>query len=194
MHHPFADIVCERPWLIHGLSILCFDCWGSGGENPWVRLKTLSMCTMAGLKIPEVSAFLQDFIFPFAFYKKAVIMIEDCININVLYYLCIFLKYRKGEKTMKSKIVKKALTLALATGMAMGLMACGGVPANTVHSVDDMVGKKIGVQLGTTGDIFASDFKDEDTSGKTVVEKYSKGADAVQALKQGKIDCVIIDQ
>lgn len=95
---------------------------------------------------------------------------------------------------MKSKIVKKALTLALAAGMAMGLMACGGVPANTVHSVDDMVGKKIGVQLGTTGDIFASDFKDEDTSGKTVVEKYSKGADAVQALKQGKIDCVIIDQ
>lgn len=95
---------------------------------------------------------------------------------------------------MKNNIVKKVLTLTLAAGMAMGLIACGGAPANTVHSIDDMVGKKIGVQLGTTGDIFASDFKAEDSSGKTVVEQYSKGADAVQALKQGKIDCVIIDQ
>ena len=32
-----------------------------------------------------------------------------------------------------------------------------------------------------------------DGSG-TVVERYNKGADAVQALKQGKLDCVIIDE
>ena len=58
---------------------------------------------------------------------------------------------------------------------------------STVASVDDLAGKTIGVQLGTTGDIYASDVE-----GATV-EQYQKGADAVQALKQNKIDCVIID-
>jgi len=76
------------------------------------------------------------------------------------------------------------------TAAVMGLCiftSCGSVPANTVHSADDLEGKKIGVQLGTTGDMYASDVKD------AKVEKYNKGADAVQALKQGKIDAVIID-
>lgn len=95
---------------------------------------------------------------------------------------------------MKNNVVKKVLSLALAAGMVMGLAACGGAPANTVHSVDDLGGKKIGVQLGTTGDTYASDFESEDATNKTKVEKYNKGADAVQALKQGKIDCVIIDR
>lgn len=58
---------------------------------------------------------------------------------------------------------------------------------STVASADDLSGKTIGVQLGTTGDIYASEVE-----GATV-EQYQKGADAVQALKQNKIDCVIID-
>ena len=53
---------------------------------------------------------------------------------------------------------------------------------------DDLAGKKIGVQQGTTGDIYASDdYGDEN------VERYNKGFEAVQALQQGKIDAVIID-
>ena len=53
---------------------------------------------------------------------------------------------------------------------------------------DDLEGKKIGVQQGTTGDIYASgDYGDEN------VERYNKGFEAVQALLQGKIDVVIID-
>ena len=52
---------------------------------------------------------------------------------------------------------------------------------------DDLEGKKIGVQLGTTGDIYASDIKDAE------VEQYNKGFEAVQALTQGKIDAVVID-
>ena len=62
----------------------------------------------------------------------------------------------------------------------------------SVASVADLPGKHIGVQLGTTGDIMVSDYE-TDGSG-TVVERYNKGADAVQALKQGKLDCVIIDE
>lgn len=57
-----------------------------------------------------------------------------------------------------------------------------------IKSTEDLEGKKIGVQLATTGDIFAKkDFGEEN------VEAYNKGADAVMALKQGKVDAVIID-
>lgn len=56
-----------------------------------------------------------------------------------------------------------------------------------IQGPDDLVGKTIGVQLGTTGDIYA-----EDIEGATL-ERYNKGFEAVQALQQGKIDAVIID-
>ena len=84
--------------------------------------------------------------------------------------------------------MKKTISAALAGVLSvLMLTACGSVPKNTVNSVDDLEGKVIGVQLGTTGDIYAEDVKD------ATVEKYNKGADAVQALKQGKVDAVIID-
>lgn len=84
----------------------------------------------------------------------------------------------------------KLITLALAGVMALSLCACGDkIPENTVFSEDDLPGKTIGVQLGTTGDIFASEFEED---GSTI-ERYNKGNDAVMALKQGKVDCVIID-
>lgn len=56
-----------------------------------------------------------------------------------------------------------------------------------VAGPDDLEGKKIGVQLGTTGDIYAGDIKDAE------VERYNKGFEAVQALQQDKIDAVVID-
>lgn len=52
---------------------------------------------------------------------------------------------------------------------------------------DDLDGKIVGVQTGTTGDIYVSD-----EEGVTV-ERYNKGFEAVQALTQGKIDAVVID-
>ena len=54
----------------------------------------------------------------------------------------------------------------------------------------DLTGLTIGVQLGTTGDIYASDYEEQ---GSTI-ERFNKGNDAVQALLQGKVDCVIIDE
>ena len=76
------------------------------------------------------------------------------------------------------------LTAAVLLGVS--LSGCG-VPANTVHSVKDLEGKTIACQLATTGYLFAGDI-----SGATV-EGYNKGADAIQALAQGKADAVIID-
>ena len=54
---------------------------------------------------------------------------------------------------------------------------------------DDLKGVTVGVQLGTTGDIYVSDLEADGTT----VERYNKGFEAVQALSQGKIDAVVID-
>ncbi|MCR4745198.1 MAG: transporter substrate-binding domain-containing protein [Lachnospiraceae bacterium] len=57
-----------------------------------------------------------------------------------------------------------------------------------ITDIDGLTGKLIGVQTGTTGDLYATDdYGDEN------IERYSKGMEAVQALAQGKIDAVIID-
>lgn len=105
--------------------------------------------------------------------------------------------------------MKKLISVALAGVMALSLAACGSAPASTaasaasgsstasasasteskqyIFSVDELTGKTVGVQLGTTGDIYAQDIE-----GATV-EQFNKFNDAVLALKQGKVDAVIID-
>lgn len=81
--------------------------------------------------------------------------------------------------------------------MVLSLSACGKNEndennQSKISCIDDIAGCKIGVQIGTTGAIYACDYEGDEAG--TVVEQYNKGADAVQALKQGKIDCVIIDE
>ena len=56
----------------------------------------------------------------------------------------------------------------------------------------NLEGKKIGVQIGTVGDTYASDYEGDEAG--TIVERYSKGNDAISSLKNGKVDCVIIDE
>ena len=59
---------------------------------------------------------------------------------------------------------------------------------STIASIDDLDGKKIGVQSGTTGDIYcAGDY------GEEAVARYDNGALAVAALLNGQVDCVVID-
>lgn len=58
-----------------------------------------------------------------------------------------------------------------------------------IASFDDLAGKAIGVQLGTTGDFIASDdVKD------SKVSQYNKAVDAVNDLINGRVDCVIVDK
>ena len=48
--------------------------------------------------------------------------------------------------------MKKLAAMILAGVMcASTLTACGGVPENEVHSLSDLEGKTIGVQIGTVG-------------------------------------------
>ena len=71
---------------------------------------------------------------------------------------------------------------------ATGIQSVIVKDGSSIKSIDDLKGNKIGVQLATTGDIYA-----KDDFGEENVEEYNKGADAVMALTSGKIDAVIID-
>ena len=98
----------------------------------------------------------------------------------------------------KMQTRKRSLAVILLTAlMLLTLTACGQknadqAPDKVISGVDDLEGAKIGVQIGTVGDTYASDYEGDDAG--TEVVRYNKGADAVQALKQNKIDCVIIDE
>lgn len=83
----------------------------------------------------------------------------------------------------------RKLCFAIATAcMIAAVSGCGTSSApNTVNSIEDLNGKKIGVQLKTTGDTYASDIEDAE------VVRFNRGSDAAAALKKGVVDAVIID-
>lgn len=96
---------------------------------------------------------------------------------------------------MNEKRKRCALWVLLCMLVAgIGLTACGKKETEpetaAITKVDDLAGKRIGVQLGTTGDIYASDYEEQGS----VVERYNKAADAVQALKLGRIDSIVLDE
>ena len=55
-------------------------------------------------------------------------------------------------------------------------------------------GKLIGTQRGTTGYIYASDTPENGGYGEDAVKAFDSGATAVQALVNGQVDAVIIDE
>ncbi len=97
-----------------------------------------------------------------------------------------------GMTVTEERLQNVNFTTSYATGVQVVIVAEG----SEIKTVDDLYAEgatyAIGVQESTTGDIYiSSDI--EDLGLALTVERYSKGADAVQALKTGKIDCVIID-
>lgn len=75
---------------------------------------------------------------------------------------------------------------------ATGIQSVIVKEGSSIKSVDDLYADGatyvVGVQQDTTGDIYCTgDF------GEERVIRFAKGADAVQALVTGKVDCVIID-
>ena len=96
------------------------------------------------------------------------------------------MKYRK---TGKFKLGFLTLLLSVL------FVACGSGASDAdrqIKSKTDLKGAVIGVQLGTTSDGLATELEKE--GGGTKVERYNKGADAIQALLQGKIDCMVTDE
>lgn len=56
-----------------------------------------------------------------------------------------------------------------------------------IKSLDDLVGKKIAVQTGTTGEIYAEDIEGAD------IQSFTKATDAVLEVLNGKADAMMID-
>ena len=82
-------------------------------------------------------------------------------------------------------------TESYATGIQVIIVNEG----SEITSADDLAKEganyTIGVQRNTTGDLYTTwNIEDE---GLGTIDRYSKGAEAVMALKTGKVDCVVID-
>ncbi len=94
---------------------------------------------------------------------------------------------------MKSflKLKKASAYLAIIVIITVVFCGCGkkGISQSSIKKIDDLPNKIIGTQMGTTGDIYASDYIEHGSK----IKQFNKAADAVMALKQGKVDCVIID-
>ena len=71
---------------------------------------------------------------------------------------------------------------------ATGIQSIIVPEGSDITSPDDLAGKKIGTQRGTTGYIYCSD-----DFGDDAVVAYDDGLTAVQALKNGQVDAVVID-
>ncbi len=96
-------------------------------------------------------------------------------------------KYDMGMAGMTVTEERK-LTVNFSDTYATGIQSVIVKEGSEIKTIDDIDGKKIGVQQDTTGHIYASD-----DYGDEAVVPFNKGADAVAALESGKVDCVIID-
>ena len=81
-------------------------------------------------------------------------------------------------------------TESYATGVQVIIVPEG----SDIQTVDDLANDKmIGVQDGTTGYIYCSASVDDGGYGEDHVTSYTNGAMAIEALKGGKVDAVVID-
>ncbi|MBR2411431.1 MAG: transporter substrate-binding domain-containing protein [Clostridia bacterium] len=97
-----------------------------------------------------------------------------------------------GMTVTDERLESVNFSTSYATGIQVVIVAEG----SAIKSLDDLKGDgsmKFGVQQDTTGDIYASDTAENGGYGEENVVRYKTGADAVQALKTGKVDAVIID-
>lgn len=90
------------------------------------------------------------------------------------------------------RYISIALTVVAVTVLVAALALFSGRKHKHVATISDVSGAVVGVQLGTTADLCVSPL--EHDGSQTRIERYTKTADAVQALLQGKVDCVVVDE
>ncbi|HJJ27540.1 MAG TPA: transporter substrate-binding domain-containing protein [Methanocorpusculum sp.] len=90
--------------------------------------------------------------------------------------------------------MKKTIVIAAAVVLVVlaAVFAAGCVSeSKTVTGYNDLIGAKIAVQTGTTGDYVVTDIADANAG--TTVERFNKIVDGIQSLKNGKVDCAVVD-
>ena len=94
-----------------------------------------------------------------------------------------------GITVNKDRLVNMDFSNTYANGVQVVI-----VPEDSdIATVDDLQGKMIGVQRGTTGDSYCSAAPEEGGFGEDHVTQYDNGMTAVQALINGQVDAVVID-
>lgn len=83
---------------------------------------------------------------------------------------------------------ERMAVMSFSDSYATGIQSVIVPEGSDIASPDDLAGKKIGTQRGTTGYIYCSDDFGDDN-----VVAYDDGLTAVQALNNGQVDAVVID-
>ena len=83
---------------------------------------------------------------------------------------------------------ERMAVMSFSDSYATGIQSVIVPEGSDIASVDDLAGKKIGTQRGTTGYLYCSD-----DFGDDAVVAYDSGLTAVQALNNGQVDAVVID-
>ena len=87
----------------------------------------------------------------------------------------------------------RQLVMNFSDSYATGIQVVIVKEGSDIKSIDNLEGKKIGTQMGTTGYIYCSDTPENGGYGEENVIAYDSGITAVQALVNGQVDCVVID-
>lgn len=87
----------------------------------------------------------------------------------------------------------RLLVMDFSNSYATGIQVVIVTEDSDITTPDDLEGKTIGTQMGTTGYIYASDTPENGGYGEENVIAYDNGITAVQALMNGQVDAVIID-
>ncbi len=93
-----------------------------------------------------------------------------------------------GMTVNETRLQQINFTISYASGVQAIIVKEGSPITNVDDLYADGAAYKVGVQLGTTGDIYATD-----DFGTDLVTQYANGNEAVLALINGDVDCVIID-
>ena len=83
---------------------------------------------------------------------------------------------------------ERMAVMSFSDSYATGIQSIIVSEGSDIASPDDLAGKKIGTQRGTTGYLYCSD-----DFGEDAVVAYDNGLTAVQALNNGQVDAVVID-
>ena len=177
--------------------VLCLGCFAACGgndadTNDGTEKEVLTMCTNAtfppyeyydGDKIIGIDAEIAQAI---ADKLGMELVIEDMEFNSIISYVNANDKAFGMAGMTVTEDRKK--TVDFTTSYAKGIQSVIVKADSDIKSIDDLAGKKIGVQLSTTGDIYATD-----DFGADFVTQYNKATDCVLGLTKGDVDAVIID-
>ncbi|MBP3390567.1 MAG: transporter substrate-binding domain-containing protein [Clostridia bacterium] len=93
-----------------------------------------------------------------------------------------------GMTITEDRLKDVDFSISYATGVQSIIVPEGSKITNVDDLYADEAAYKVGVQLGTTGDVYATD-----DFGDDLVTSFTTGNEAVNALLGGDVDCVIID-